>query len=160
MSNQTSPDENATGFENSYSSKDFNPDIQDSLNLEETLDESVNTEVTSQDSSSGITLSKTAIITIQLTPNSEKAIVTIGIQDAPPIIKIINLTEITSQPFINNWLNDLEKSLPEMLNLCKQRIEKQATEQNRQEQSKQVQKRNLPEDKDKKPAPNNQLSLF
>jgi len=37
---------------------------------------------------------------------------------------------------------------------------KQATEQNQQEQSRQVQKRNLPEDKDKKPAPNNQLSLF
>ncbi|ABA25153.1 conserved hypothetical protein (plasmid) [Trichormus variabilis ATCC 29413] len=160
MSNQTSSDENATGFENSYSSKDFNPDIQDSLNLEKTLDESVNTEVTSQDSSSGITLSKTAIITIQLTPNSEKAIVTIGIQDAPPIIKIINLTEITSQPFINNWLNDLEKSLPGMLNICKQRMEKQTKEQNQQEQSRQVQKRNLPEDKDKKPAPNNQLSLF
>lgn len=160
MSNQTSPGENTTDFENSYSSKDFNPDIQEDLNLEETLDESVNTEVISQDSSSGISLTKTAIITIQLTPNSEKAIVTIGIQDAPPIIKIINLTEITSQPVINNWLQDLEKFLPQMLNICKQRIEKQTTEQNRQEQSKQVQKRNLPEDKDKKPAPNNQLSLF
>nr|MDZ8016313.1 hypothetical protein [Nostoc sp. ZfuVER08] len=160
MNNQTSPDENTTDFENSYSSKNFNPDIQENLNLEKTLDESVNTEVTSQDSSSGITLTKTAIITIQLTPNSEKAIVSIGIQDAPPIIKIINLTEITSQPIINNWLNDLEKALPEMLNICKQRMEKQTTEQNRQEQSKQVQKRNLPEDKDKKPAPNNQLSLF
>ncbi|OCQ93381.1 hypothetical protein BCD64_00305 [Nostoc sp. MBR 210] len=160
MSNQTSPDENATGFENSYSSKDFNPDIQDNTNLEETLDESVNTEVISQDSSSGITFTKTAIITIQLTPNSEKAIVTIGIQDAPPIIKIINLTEITSQPVINNWLNDLEKSLPEMLNICKQRMEKQTKVQNQEEQSRQVQKRNLPEDKDKKPAPNNQLSLF
>ncbi|MFS0514889.1 hypothetical protein ACEYW6_09190 [Nostoc sp. UIC 10607] len=160
MSNQTSPDENATGFEHNCSSKDFNPDIQDNLNLEETLDESANTEVISQDLSSGITFTKTAIITIQLTPNSEKAIVTIGIQDAPPIIKIINLTEITSQPVINNWLQDLEKSLPEMLNICKQRMEKQTTEQNRQEQSRQVQKRNLPEDKDKKPAPNNQLSLF
>jgi hypothetical protein len=160
MSNQTSPDENATGFEHNYSSKNFNPDIQDNLNLEKTLDKSANTEVISQDSSSGITFTKTAIITIQLTPNSEKAIVTIGIQDAPPIIKIINLTEITSQPVINNWLQDLEKSLPEMLNICKQRMEKQTTEQNRQEQSRQVQKRNLPEDKDKKPAPNNQLSLF
>nr|MDZ8062751.1 hypothetical protein [Nostoc sp. EkiNYC01] len=160
MSNQTSPEENATGFEDNYSSKDFNPDIQDNLNLEETLDESANTEVKSQDSSSDITLTKTAIITIQLTPNSEKAIVTIGIQGAPPIIKIINLTEITSQPIINNWLNDLEKSLPEMLNICNQRMEKQTTEQNLQEQSRQVQKRNLPEDKDKKPAPNNQLSLF
>jgi hypothetical protein len=160
MSNQTSFDENASGFENSYSSKDFNPDIQDNLNLEATLDESVNTEVISQDSSSGITFTKTAIITIQLTPNSEKAIVTIGIQDALPIIKIIHLTEITSQLVINNWLQDLEKSLPEMLNICKQRMEKQTTEQNQQEQSRQVQKRNLPEDKDKKPAPNNQLSLF
>jgi hypothetical protein len=160
MSNQTSPEENATGFEHNYSSKDFNPDIQDNLNLEETLDESANTEVISQDSSSGITLTKTAIITIQLTPNSEKVIVTIGIQDAPPIIKIINLTEITSQPVINNWLNDLEKSLPEMLNICKQRTEKQTTQQNQQEQPRQVQKRNLTEDKDKKPAPNNQLSLF
>ncbi|MBD2451969.1 hypothetical protein H6G76_33610 [Nostoc sp. FACHB-152] len=160
MSNQTSPDENVTGFEDSYSSKDFNPDIQNSLNLEETLDESVNTEVKSQDSSSDITLTKTAIITIQLTPNSEKAIVTIGIQGAPPIIKIIHLTDITSQPIINNWLQDLEKSIPEMLNICKQRMEKQTTEQNLQEQSRQVQKRNLPEDKDKKPAPNNQLSLF
>ncbi|ALF55261.1 hypothetical protein ACX27_24445 [Nostoc piscinale CENA21] len=160
MSNQTSLDENATGFENSYSSKDFNPDIQDNLNLEETLNESANTEVKTQDSSNDITLTKTAIITIQLTPNSEKAIVTIGIQDAPPIIKIITLAEIKSQSIINNWLNDLEKSLPGMLNICKQRMEKQTTEQNRQEQSKQVQKRNLPEDKDKKPAPNNQLSLF
>ncbi|RCJ41862.1 hypothetical protein A6770_35980 [Nostoc minutum NIES-26] len=160
MSNQTSPDENATGFEDNYSSKDFNSDIQDNLNLEETLYESVNTEVISQESSSGITFTKTAIITIQLTPNSEKAIVTIGIQDAPPIIKIIPLAEIKSQPIINNWLNDLEKFLPEMLNICKQRMEKQTTEQNRQEQSRQVQKRNLPEDKDKKPAPNNQLSLF
>ncbi|MBD2195727.1 MULTISPECIES: hypothetical protein [Calothrix] len=160
MSNQTSPDDNATGFEDSYSSKDFNLDIQDSLNLEETLDESVNTEVISQDSSSGIVFTKTAIITIQLTPNSEKAIVTIGIQDAPPIIKIIPLAEIKSQPIINNWLQDLETSLPGMLNICKQRMEKQTTEQNRQEQSRQVQKRNLPEDKDKNPAPNNQLSLF
>jgi CHAT domain-containing protein len=160
MSNQTSLDENATGFENSYSIKDFNPDIQDNLNLEETLDESANTEVKSKDSSSGISLTKTAIITIQLTPNSEKAIVSIGIQDAPPIIKIIPLAEIKSQPIINNWLQDLEISLPQMLNICKQRMEKQTTEQNRQEQSKQVQKRNLPEDKDKKPAPNNQLSLF
>ncbi|OUL28541.1 hypothetical protein [Nostoc sp. 106C] len=160
MSNQTSHYENATGFENSYSSKDFNPDIQDNSNLEETLDESVNTEVISQDSSSGIVFTKTVIITIQLTPNSEKAIVTIGIQDAPPIIKIINLTEITSQPVINNWLQDLEKSLLEMLNICQQRMEKQTTEQNRQKQSKQVQKRNLPEDKDKKPTPNKQLSLF
>ncbi|MBE9003957.1 hypothetical protein IQ259_02640 [Fortiea sp. LEGE XX443] len=160
MSNQTSPDENVTGFENSYSSKDFNPEIQDNLNLEETLDESVNTEVISQDSSSGISLTKTAIITIQLTPNSEKAIISIGIQDAPPIIKIIPLAEIKSQPIINNWLNDLKKSLPEMLNNCKKRMVKQATEQNQQEQSRQVQKRNLPEDKDKKPAPNNQLSLF
>ncbi|MBD2337497.1 hypothetical protein H6G64_10910 [Calothrix sp. FACHB-156] len=160
MSNQTSTDQNVTDFENSYSSKDFNPDIQDSLNLEETLDESANTEVISQDLSSGITLSKTAIITIQLTPNSEKASVSIGIQDAPPIIKIIPLAEIKSQPIINNWLQDLETSLPGMLNICKQRMEKQTTEQNRQEQSKQVQKRNLPEDKDKKPAPNNQLSLF
>jgi CHAT domain-containing protein len=160
MSNQTSPGENTTDFENSYSSKDFNPDIQEDLNLEETLDESVNTEVISQDSSSEITFTKTAIITIQLTPNSEKAIVSIGIQDAPPIIKIIPLAEIKSQPVINNWLQDLEKFLPQMLNICKQRIEKQTTEQNRQEQSKQVQKRNLPEDKDTKPAPNNQLSLF
>ncbi|MBD2468871.1 hypothetical protein [Nostoc sp. FACHB-145] len=160
MSNQISPDENATGFENSYSSKDFNPDIQDNSNLQEILDESENTEVRSQDSSNGITLTKTTIITIQLTPNSEKAIISIGIQDAPPIIKTIPLAEIKSQPIINNWLNDLEKSLPEMLNICKQRMEKQTTEQNRQEQSKQVQKRNLPEDKDKKPVPNNQLSLF
>ncbi|BAY19792.1 hypothetical protein NIES21_56620 (plasmid) [Anabaenopsis circularis NIES-21] len=160
MNNQTSPDENVTGFEDSYSSKDFNPDIQDNSNLQETLDESVNTEVTSQDSSSGISLTKTAIITIQLTTNSEKAIVSIGIQDAPPIIKIIPLAEIKSQPIINNWLQDLETSLPRMLNICKQRIEKQTTEQNQEEQSKQVQKRNLPEDKDKKPAPNNQLSLF
>ncbi|BAB77199.1 hypothetical protein ACN23B_29240 (plasmid) [Anabaena sp. FACHB-709] len=160
MSNKTSPDKNVTGFEDNYSSKHLNPDIQDYLNLEETLDESVNTEVTSQDSSSGITLTKTAIITIQLTPNSEKAIISIGIQDAPPIIKIIPLAEIKSQPIINNWLNDLEKSLPQMLNICKQRMVKQATEQNQQEQSRQVQKRNLPEDKDKKPAPNNQLSLF
>ncbi|MBD2456380.1 hypothetical protein H6G80_20160 [Nostoc sp. FACHB-87] len=160
MNNQTSPDENTTDFENSYSSKDFNPDIQDSLNLEKTLDESGNTEVTSQDSSSDITLTKTAIITIQLTQNSEKAIVSIGIQDAPPIIKIIPLAEIKSQPIINNWLHDLEKSLPEMLNICKQRMEKQTKVQNQQEQSRQVQKRNLPEDKDKKLAPNNQLSLF
>jgi hypothetical protein len=160
MSNQTSFDENASGFENSYSSKDFNPDIQDNLNSEATLDESVNTEVISQDSSSGIVFTKTVIITIQLTPNSEKAIVSIGIQDAPPIIKIIPLAEIKSQPIINNWLQDLETSLPGMLNICKQRIEKQTTEQNQQEQSRQVQKRNLPEDKDKKPAPNNQLSLF
>jgi hypothetical protein len=160
MSNQTSPDENATGFENNYSSKDFHPDIQDNLNLEETLDESANIEIISQDSSSGISLTKTAIITIQLTPNSEKAIVSIGIQDAPPIIKIIPLAEIKSQPILNNWLNDLEKSLPKMLNICKQRMEKQTKVQNQQEQSRQVQKRNLPEDKDKKPAPNNQLSLF
>ncbi len=160
MSNQTSPDENATGFKNSYSSKDFNPDIQDNLNLEEALDESGNTEVKSKDSSSDTTLIKTAIITIQLTPNSEKAIVSIGIQDAPPIIKIIPLAEIKSQPIINNWLNDLETSLPGMLNICKQRMEKQTKVQNQQEQSRQVQKRNLPEDKDKKPAPNNQLSLF
>jgi hypothetical protein len=160
MSNQTSPNENVTGFENSYSSKDFNLDIQDNLNLKETLDESVNTEVISQDSSRGITFTKTAIITIQLTPNSETAIVSIGIQGAPPIIKIISLVEIKSQPIINNWLQDLEKSLPEMLNICKQRMEKQTKVQNQQEQSRQVQKRNLPEDKDKKPAPNNQLSLF
>ncbi len=160
MNNQTSPDENITGFEDNYSSKDFNPDIQDNLNLEETLDGSVNTEVTSQDSSSDITLIKTAIITIQLTQNSEKAIVSIGIQDAPPIIKIIPLAEIKSQPIINNWLHDLEKSLPEMLNICKQRMEKQTKVQNQEEQSRQVQKRNLPEDKDKKAAPNNQLSLF
>lgn len=160
MNNQTSPDENITGFEDNYSTKDFNPDIQDNSNLQETLDESVNTEVISQDSSSGITFPKTTIITIQLTPNYEKAIVSIGIQDAPPIIKMIPLAEIKSQPIINNWLNDLEKSLPEMLNICKQRMVKQAIEQNQQEQSRQVQKRNLPEDKDKKPAPNNQLSLF
>ncbi|BAY63539.1 hypothetical protein NIES25_69110 (plasmid) [Nostoc linckia NIES-25] len=160
MNNQTSLDENATGFEHNYSSKDFNPEYQDNLNLEETLDESANTEVISQYLSSGITLTKTAIITIQLKANSEKAVVTIGIQDAPPIIKILPLAEIKSQPIINNWLQDLEKSLPEMLNICKQRMEKQTTEQNQQEQSRQVQKRNLPEDKDKKPAPNNQLSLF
>lgn len=160
MNNQTSPDENVTSFEDSYSSKDFNPNIQENLNLEETLDESANTEVISQDSSSVITLTKTAIITIQLTPNSEKAIVSIGIQDAPPIIKIIPLAEIKSQPIINNWLQDLETSLPEMLNFYKQRMEKQTKVQNQQEESRQVQKRNLPEDKDKKAVPNNQLSLF
>lgn len=164
MSSQISPDENVTNLEDSYSSRDFNPDIQENSDLEETLDELVNTEVRNQDSSTEIDLgnsdTKTTLITIQLIPNSETVIVSIGIKGAPPIIKIINLTEITSHPAINNLLQDLEKSLPEMLNICKQRMEKQTIHQNRQEQSRQVQKRNLSEDKDKTPAPNNQLSLF
>ncbi|MBC6431661.1 hypothetical protein FM036_12990 [Nostoc sp. HG1] len=164
MSSQISPDENVTNLEGSYSSRDFNPDIHENSDLEETLDELVNTEVINQDSSTKIDLGNsdtiTTIITIQLIPNSETVIVSIGIKGAPPIIKIINLSEIASQPLINNWLQDLEKSLPEMLNICKQRMEKQTIHQNRQEQSRQVQKRNLSEDKDKAPAPNNQLSLF
>ncbi|MDZ8139998.1 MAG: hypothetical protein RM049_32700 [Nostoc sp. DedQUE04] len=164
MSSQISPDENVTNLEDSYSSRDFNSDIQDNSDLEETLDELVNTEVINQDSCTKIDLgdsdTKTTLITIQIIPNSETVIVSIGIQGALPIIKIINLTEITSHPVINNLLQDLEKSLPEMLDICKQRMEKQTIHQNRQEQSRQVQKRNLSEDKDKTPAPNNQLSLF
>ncbi len=164
MSSQISPDENVTNLEDSYSSKNCNPDIQENSDLEETLDELVNTEVINQDSSTEIDLgnsdTKTTLITIQLIPNSETVIVSIGIKGAPPIIKTMNLAEITSDPVINNLLQDLEKSLPDMLDICKQRMEKQTIHQNRQEQSKQVQKRNLSEDKDKIPAPNNQLSLF
>ncbi|MHC0067328.1 hypothetical protein ACWATR_31195 [Nostoc sp. UIC 10890] len=164
MSSQISPDENATNLEDSYSSRDFNPDIQENSDLEETLDELVNTEVINQDSSTEIDLgnfdTKTTLITIQLIPNSETVIVSIGIKGAPPIIKIINVAEITSHPVINNLLQDLEKSLPEMLDICKQRMEKQTIHQNRQEQSRQVQKRKLSEDKEKTPTPNNQLSLF
>ncbi|MBX9253037.1 hypothetical protein H1Q63_03530 [Desmonostoc muscorum CCALA 125] len=164
MSSQILPDENVTNLEDSYSSKNCNPDIQENSDLEETLDELVNTEVINQDSSTEIDLgnsdTKTTLITIQLIPNSETVIVSIGIKGAPPIIKIINVAEITSHPVINNLLQDLEKSLPEMLDICKQRMEKQTIHQNRQEQSRQVQKRNLSENKDKTPAPNNQLSLF
>lgn len=160
MSSQISPDDNVTNLEDSYSSRDFNPDIQENSDLEETLDELVNTEVINQDSSTEIDLgnsdTKTTLITIQLIPNSETVIVSIGIQGALPIIKIINLTEITSHPVINNLLQDLEKCLPEMLDICKQRMEKQTIHQNRQEQLRQVQKRNLSEDKEKTPAPNNQ----
>ncbi len=164
MSSQILPDENVTNLEDSYSNRDFNPDIQENSDLEETLDKLVNTEVINQNSSTEIDLStsdtKTTLITIQLIPNSETVIVSIGIKGAPPIIKIINVAEITSHPVINNLLQDLEKSLPEMLYICKQRMEKQTKHQNRQEQSRQVQKRNLSEDKDKTPTPNNQLSLF
>lgn len=73
MSSQISPDENVTNLEDSYSSRDFNPDIQEHSDLEETLDELVNTEVINQDSSTEIDLdnsdTKTTLITIQLIPN-------------------------------------------------------------------------------------------
>ncbi|WP_258169703.1 hypothetical protein [Nostoc sp. 'Peltigera membranacea cyanobiont' N6] len=51
MSSQILPDENVTNLEDSYSSRDFNPDIQENSDLEETVDELVNTEVINQDSS-------------------------------------------------------------------------------------------------------------
>ncbi|MHC5770981.1 MAG: hypothetical protein ACYTXI_36475 [Nostoc sp.] len=56
MSSQISPDENVTNLEDSYSSRDFNPDIQENSDLEGTLDELVNTEVINQDSSTEIDL--------------------------------------------------------------------------------------------------------
>ncbi len=165
MSNQIASNENVTNPEDSYTNKDFNSDIQNNSDLEETSDGSINTETINQDLSNNINLdnsnTKPTLITIQLIPNSETAIVSIGIKDAPPIIKSIPLTELTSHPVINNWLQELDKSLPEMLAICKQREEKQIIiHHNKQEQPKTVQKRDLPEGKDKTPTPNNQLSLF
>ncbi|PMB50110.1 hypothetical protein CEN40_02885 [Fischerella thermalis CCMEE 5205] len=164
MSSQIPPNENVINPEDSYTDINFDSDIQNNSDLEETSDESINPETINQDLSNNINLdtsnTKPALITIQVIPNSETAIISIGIKDAPPIIKSISLTELTSHPVINNWLQELDKSLPEMLAICKQREEKQIIHQNKQEQPKTVQKRDLPEGKDKTPTPKNQLSLF
>ncbi|RAM49915.1 MAG: hypothetical protein C6Y22_19130 [Hapalosiphonaceae cyanobacterium JJU2] len=164
MSNQIPSNENVTNLEDSYTDINFDSDIQDISDLEEASDESINPETINQDLSNKIKLDtsnkKTVIMTIQVIPNSETAIVSIGIKDAPPIIKTVSLTELTSHPAINNWLQELDKSLPEMLTICKQREEKQIIYHNKQEQPKTVQKRDLPESKDKTPTLKNQLSLF
>ncbi|MBD2772020.1 hypothetical protein [Iningainema tapete] len=161
MNSQIQPNENVTNPEASY--RDFNSDAQDTNNKDEASDESINTEAINQDSSNEISLDNQNInpvlITIQVIPNSEIAIISIGIKNATPIIKTINKTELTSHPIINDCLVELEKYLPKMLAICKQK-ENQNIYHEHQQSSPSVQKRELPESKNKASNSSNQLSLF
>ncbi|MEI2578041.1 hypothetical protein [Scytonema sp. PRP1] len=163
MNSQIQTNENVTNPEASYTSRDFNSDTQDSNNLEEASDEYINTEARNQNSYNEISLDyqniNPVLITIQVIPNSETAIISIGIKNAPPIIKTISKAELTYHPVINNWIVELEKSLPEMLAICKQR-ENQIIHHNHQQSRPSVQKRELPESKNKASNSSNQLSLF
>ncbi|NEU71723.1 hypothetical protein PI95_003760 [Hassallia byssoidea VB512170] len=159
--NSQPPNENVTNPEASY--RDFNSDTQDSNNKDEASDESTNAEAINQDSSNEISLDNQSInpvlITIQILQNSSTAIISIGIKNATPIIKTISSAELTSHPIINDCLVELEKSLPEMLAICKQK-ENQIVHHNHQQSPPSVQKRELPESKNKASNSSNQLSLF
>ena len=166
MSNEISANENVANLEASYTSRDFNSDPQDSNNSEEVSDESPCHQATVQDLSNNIIASDsntiTTIISIQVVQDSELAIVSIGIKNAPPIIKTLSMTELRYQPVINDWLQELETFLPEMLAISKERKNNQDEEDDIEdsEQVREVQKRELPESKSKTAKPNNQLSLF
>ena len=145
MNNQNQ--ESVTNSEASYSS-DFNPNNNN--NLEE------DDEIYEQDDSNNPPKTKTYIITIQIHPEEGQAILSIGIRNAPPIIKTIDYQEITSQPAIKDCIRELEEILPKIIETA----EKAINTTSNSTQTRQVQQRELPKDYQKAESNKKQLSLF
>ncbi|MBW4632974.1 MAG: hypothetical protein KME30_14055 [Iphinoe sp. HA4291-MV1] len=145
MNNQNQ--ESITNSEASYSS-DFNPNNNNHLERDDEIHE--------QGDSNNCPNTKTYLITIQIHPEEEQAILSIGIRNAPPVIKTIDYQEITSQPAIKDCIRELEEILPKIIETA----EKAINTTSNSTQTRQVQQRELPKDYQKAESNRKQLSLF
>lgn len=149
MNNQEQ--ESVTNSKASYSS-DLNSSNNNSLEDSDETDDY-------EDNSNSISNPKVYLITIQIYPDEQQAILSIGIKNAPPIIKNASYQEITQQTIIQESIQELEVALPKIIEAAEKR--KIAINHiNQSQERKQVQKRELSNNSHPTESDKQQLSLF